>query len=214
MEPEQAWSHIRAERERLVVLLQQLTPEQWRARSLCADWTVEEVVAHLTAAANTGTAAWILNMFRARFNTDRHNARLLAKHRGVNVADTLARFREAVPNRIAPTKDYAAFLGEVIVHGQDIAQPLGAELVPSPAALLEVAWFYASRDFAVNSRTLTRGLALAASDADFSAGEGETVRGPLLALVMAMAGRPTALAQLEGDGVELLRARIGGAAGA
>ncbi len=37
----------RAEREDLLGLLRTLTPEQWRAPSLCAGWTVHDVVAHL-----------------------------------------------------------------------------------------------------------------------------------------------------------------------
>ncbi len=37
----------RAEREDLLDLLLTLTPEQWRAPSLCAGWTVRDVVAHV-----------------------------------------------------------------------------------------------------------------------------------------------------------------------
>ncbi|WP_291792626.1 hypothetical protein [Brevibacterium sp.] len=37
------------------------------------------------------------------------------------------------------TKDYAAFLGEVVVHAQDIARPLGLALEPAAEAVGEVA---------------------------------------------------------------------------
>ncbi len=37
----------RAEREDLLDLLGGLTPAQWRAPSLCAGWSVRDVVAHV-----------------------------------------------------------------------------------------------------------------------------------------------------------------------
>nr|WP_231939187.1 hypothetical protein [Brevibacterium sandarakinum] len=117
-------------------------------------------------------------------------------------------FRNAVPATVAPTKDYPAFLGEVIVHGQDIARPLGVDLDPDAEAVLEVARFFAAKDFAVNSRTLVKGLSLNADDADFSVGDGPTVSGELIDLVMAMAGRSDACDMLTGDGVDELRQRM------
>ncbi len=190
-------------------MLDSLTPQQWRSGSLCADWTVEHVVAHLTAAANTGTWTWLRSIVLAGFNTDRHNARRLAQHLGATPQETGARFRESMMLTAAPTKDHAAWLGEVIVHGQDIARPLGLTLVPDPAALHQVAAFFAAKDFAVNSHRAVKGLALQSSDGDFAAGEGPIVRGPLLSLVMAMAGRGDFCAELEGAGVAELHRRIG-----
>jgi hypothetical protein len=51
------------------------------------------------------------------------------------------------------------------------------------------------------------GLALRATDADWSHGTGPEVSGPVLALVMAMTGRKSAASQLSGEGVALLQAR-------
>lgn len=165
-------------------------------------------MAHLSAAASTGTLAWIGSIVRARFDTDRHNDRLIARRRGATPDETLATFRSLVPSRTAAAGAHVAMLGEVVVHGQDIARPLGIELVPAPSAVLEVAGFYASKDFAVNSRTLVRGLSLAADDAPFEVGSGPAVRGDLLALTLAMAGRADACSELRGPGVSELRRRI------
>jgi uncharacterized protein (TIGR03083 family) len=44
----------RAEREDLLDLLLTLTPDQWRAPSLCAGWTVQDVVALCSA-----TRSWV-----------------------------------------------------------------------------------------------------------------------------------------------------------
>ncbi|MFR9729921.1 maleylpyruvate isomerase family mycothiol-dependent enzyme [Saccharopolyspora sp. MS10] len=203
------WDLIHAERARVASALDGVTAQQWRSGSLCAEWTVEHVTAHLTAAANTGTWAWLRSITLAGFNSERHNARRLAQHLGSTPQETGEKFRDSVMLTVAPTKDHAAWLGEVIVHGQDIARPLGVELVPDPEAVREVAAFFVAKDFAVNSRQKTRGLALEASDADFTAGSGPLVRGPLLSLVMAMAGRGDCCAELDGDGVAELRRRIG-----
>lgn len=205
------WTLIHTERARLAELLDRLDAEQWHAPTLCADWSVEEVVAHLSAAANTGRWAWIRSILAAGFDPAKHNARLLSRYRSRSPHETLATFRESITATIAPTKDYPAFLGEVIVHGQDIARPLGLKLEPNDEALVEVARYFASKDFAVNSRTLIKGLTLEADDADFSAGDGPKVAGSVLALVMAMAGRSSFAADLTGAGSEELRRRIAGA---
>ena len=147
-------------------------------------------------------------MVGAGFNADRHNARRLAQYLGETPEQTAQYFRSSVGSTVAPTKDYPAWLGEVIVHGQDIARPLGIDLAPDPAAVHEVARYFVAKDFAVNSRTLVKGLTLSATDADFGAGQGPLVRGPLLDLVMVMAGRASFLDGLDGDGVSELRSRL------
>ncbi len=203
------WDMIHAERMRLAEELDELSGEQWNSCSLCTEWTVEQVVAHLTAAAHTGKAAWIRSIVRAGFDADKHNARLLKQYLGGGPRETLELFRRSVPLTTAPTKDLPAFLGEVVVHGQDIARPLGIGLAPDPVAVLEVARFFVTKDFAVKSRSLVEGLRLEADDAPFASGKGPEVRGNLLDLVMAMAGRRDYLEELRGDGVAELRRRLG-----
>ncbi|MGO3065159.1 MAG: maleylpyruvate isomerase family mycothiol-dependent enzyme [Brevibacterium linens] len=202
------WDLIHTERARLADLLSTLEPEQWALATLCADWTVEQVVAHLSVAANTGRWAWIRSIVRAGFDPAKHNARLLERSLGGSPEETLAKFHSSISLTIAPTKDFPAFLGEVIVHGQDIARPLELELIPDAEATVEVARYFASKDFAVNSKTLVKGVRLSAVDADFESGSGPQVAGRLLDLVMAMAGRPEALADLTGSGVAELRRRM------
>ncbi len=202
------WELIHAERARVLDMVDGLTAAQWRTRSLCTEWTVEQVIAHLTAAANTGIWAWLRSITFAGFDADRHNARRLAQYLGTTPAETLERFRTSVTLTIAPTRDYPAWLGEVIVHGQDIARPLHVDLTPDPKAVVDVARFFTARNFAVKSRTLASGLSLEADDATFTAGTGPLVRGHLLDLVMAIAGRPDYCARLEGDGLTELRRRL------
>jgi hypothetical protein len=52
------------------------------------------------------------------------------------------------------------------------------------------------------------GLTLSATDLDWSWGTGAGVAGPAEALAMAVAGRSSALDDLTGDGVAVLRSRL------
>lgn len=202
------WAAIHTERAAVADELENLTDEQWAAPSLCGEWTVEQTLAHLTAAASTGRLRWIGSVLAARFDFDLHNRRRLAEQLGATPAETLARFRAVVPATTAASGHTPAWLGEVVVHGQDIRRPLGLTRTPAVEAVTEVARFFAGRDFTVNSRTTVRGLRLEATDGPFTSGSGPLVRGTTLALVMAMAGRAVYCDELTGAGVTTLRSRL------
>ncbi|MGI9007908.1 MAG: maleylpyruvate isomerase family mycothiol-dependent enzyme [Streptosporangiaceae bacterium] len=169
---------------------------------------VEQVLAHLTAAASLNQWRWLRSMLGARFRPAVHNQRRLAKQCGSTPAETLARFRAVISSTTAPSSHTPAYLGEVIVHAQDIRHPLGLDRMPSVDALTPVADFFARRDFAVASHTHVADLQLRADDGPFAAGTGPLVSGSTLALVMSMAGRASYLAGLDGPGVPTLRSRI------
>jgi uncharacterized protein (TIGR03083 family) len=206
------WALAHAERAALAEDLAGLGPEQWRHHTLCGDWDVEQVVAHLTAAASLNQWQWLRSMLAARFRPDVHNQWRLAEHCGRTPAETLDQFRAVISSTTAPSRHTPAYLGEIVVHAQDIRQPLGLAQTPSVDALTPVADFFASRNFAVPSRTRAADLQLRADDGPFAAGSGPLVSGSTLALVMSMAGRVSYLAELDGPGVPTLLSRIKGAA--
>ncbi|MCZ2826198.1 MULTISPECIES: maleylpyruvate isomerase family mycothiol-dependent enzyme [unclassified Modestobacter] len=201
------WAAAHAERAALAGDLAELDDAQWAEPSLCGRWNVEEVVAHLSAAASTGRARWLVSMMGARFDADVHNDRRLVEHRGGTPTETLQRFRAVGDSTTAPSGHTAAWLGEVVVHAQDVRRPLGLPGRPPVPVVTEVARFYAARDFAVNSRTAADGLRLQADDGPFAAGAGPLVTGTTLALTMAMAGRAAFCEDLTGPGVPVLRDR-------
>lgn len=201
------WSMIHEEREALHRDLQSLSQSQWDSPSLCEQWSVREVVAHLTAAASVGRIRWFASVFGARFNFDLHNRRRLNEHLGPTPADTLENFRRIITSTTAPLGSPVAWLGEVVVHSADIRRPLGITTTPRKKAVLKVARFYASRNFAVPSESAIKDLRLEATDGSFSVGDGPLVRGTPLALTMAMAGRRVYCADLCGDGVATITRR-------
>ncbi|RPF21394.1 maleylpyruvate isomerase family mycothiol-dependent enzyme [Myceligenerans xiligouense] len=207
---------LAAERRALADDLRSLPEGDWSRESLCAGWSVEDVVAHLGAAMTIGTVGWMRSMVGAGLRPEVHNRRQLERFRGATPQDTLRRFAalgtvDGEPVRL-PTRNPAPWLGEVIVHGEDVRRPLGIAHTYPDAGLIRVAAFFAGRDFAVNSRSQVKGLRLRATDAEFAAHEDPAlplVEGPLLALVMVMAGRPAYLGGLTGAGVPELRRRLG-----
>ena len=204
---DQLWAHAHAERLALAEDLTGLTPDLWRHGTLCGEWNVEEVLAHLTAAASLNQWRWMRSMLAARFRPEVHNRRRMQEYRGITPAATLEKFRAIIRSSVAPSSHLPAYLGEVLVHAQDIRFPLGINRTPAVEALTPVADFFAHRNFTVRSRSRAAGLSLRASDGPFAAGTGPLVTGPTLALVMVMAGRFAYLRELHGPGVEILRSR-------
>jgi uncharacterized protein (TIGR03083 family) len=202
---------LHAERTALVADLEHLPEQRWATPSLCAGMSVRDVVAHLTAGGSQSFPRWFLGLARARFDADRMVAGQVRDHLGADAADTLARFRAVVTSTTVPSRRHLdAWLGELVVHGEDVRRPLGIVREHPADVLTRVARFYASRDFTVASRTAVDGLRLEATDGPFRHGDGPVVRGRTLALVMSMAGRSAYLDELEGDGVPTLRRRVSG----
>lgn len=204
------WAAIDRERSRLADLLDDLDDAGWDVPSLCAGWRVREVAAHL-ALAHTGVRQALREAIRARGGFDRMIRDSALRHAAVTPPDQLvAQIRAMVGSRRhAPGITHLEPLIDVLVHGQDIALPLGlAHPVPVDAAAVAATrvwttpWPLAT---AFDTRRRMRGLRLVATDTDWSAGEGERVEGPVAALLLLMTGRTAAAAaRLSGPGRDRL----------
>jgi hypothetical protein len=97
------WPLAHAERAALANDLAGLGAEQWRRETLCGEWDVEQVMAHLTAAASLDLRLWLCSMLGARFRPDVNNQRRLAEHCGSTPAETLDRFRAVITSTTAPS---------------------------------------------------------------------------------------------------------------
>lgn len=201
------WATIAAERGALASDLAGLAPAQWDTPSLCAGWTVRDIVAHLSATASLNPATFLLNMARAGFNFDRFANGQIAKHRGADPAATLAEFRGLQNSTSAPPGPKTSWLGEVVVHGEDARRPLGIPHTYPPDAVREAIDFYKGSNMLIGSKNRIAGLALSATDQDWRHGDGEAVEGPLLSLLLATTGRAAACDDLTGPGVATLRSR-------
>jgi uncharacterized protein (TIGR03083 family) len=202
MDESKLWAMVHAERAALAEDLAGLSHAQWNTGSLCTEFTVREVVAHLTSGASLGPVRWMTGVIRHRFDFDAQNAYRLAQQLGADDGETLERFRRSVASTTKPPVPVVAVLGEVIVHGQDVRRPLGIRRDYPIATLTRVAEYFHSSNMTVPSKRRTRGLRLSATDGPFSGGaqDGALVSGSTLALIMVMAGRSAYATELAGEG--------------
>lgn len=190
-ETETIWDEVAHERATLVDLLRELPEADWDHASLCTGWRVRDVVAHLVLATRVTVGALLVNLVRARGNVDRLILDTAVRHAdSTSTARLLAELRATVDSRVTPVGTTPTDrLMDLLVHGQDIAVPLGIERVmPTAAALrsLERVWTMGAP---FHARTRLRGYALTATDTDWSAGTGTPITGTTTELLMLVTGR-------------------------
>lgn len=201
------WSEVHAERKALAADLRELSSEDWARPSLCSDWTVRDVLAHMTSAAKLTPPAFFGKMIGSGFSFDKVQEQGVAAQRGANPADTLANFESVLTSVKHPPGPTPTWLGEVIVHSEDIRRALGIQHAYPADAVVQVADFFKGSNLLIGSKRRISGLTLRATDAEWSHGTGPEVSGPILSLVMAMTGRKVAADDLTGAGVATLRSR-------
>jgi uncharacterized protein (TIGR03083 family) len=201
------WEAIHAERRALVDDLQTLGEPQWATRSLCAEWSVRDVLAHMTATARMTPPKFFGKLVGSGFSFSRMQAKDIAAELGASPAETLARFSSVVDASGHPPGPNDSWLGETLVHAEDIRRPLQiAHTYPSECAS-QVANFYQGSNLLIGAKNRIAGLTLVASDVEWRHGEGPEVTGPIMSLVLAMTGRGAALEDLSGPGVPTLQLR-------
>jgi uncharacterized protein (TIGR03083 family) len=209
MDVDAVWRAIDAERAGVADLLDDLTPSDWETPSLCAGWRVRDVAAHLTLA-ETGVRTAVVDLIRARGSFDQMVHDTAVRRAALPTAEFAPRLRAmAGSRRTAPLLTPLEPLLDVLIHGQDIARPLGRSR-PMPLAATTASatrvWQLGRPFFA---RRRLRGIRLTATDADWSRGDGPLVEGPISALLLLLSGRSAALPELGGEGLAELTARQG-----
>jgi uncharacterized protein (TIGR03083 family) len=106
-----------------------------------------------------------------------------------------------------PTVTFRDTAVDYLVHGQDIAIPLGRSLRMPPGLAVLAADRVWSSPRMFHARKKLAGYRLVADDAAWAAGQGHEISGPIGSLLLLLTGRPAALPQLSGPGVAGLRER-------
>ena len=201
------WPAIRLERGALATDLSTVDAAAWEEASLCEGWTVRDVLAHMTATAKVSGASFFPKLIGSGFSLSKMQEKDIAVERGTTPADTLNRFKAIVASTTSPPGPKDTWLGETIVHAEDIRRAIGMHHSYATDAAVRVADFYKGSNLVIGAKKRIAGLALRATDTSWSHGTGPEVAGPIVSLVMAMAGRKAALADLTGDGVATLSSR-------
>jgi uncharacterized protein (TIGR03083 family) len=207
MDKADIWPVIHTERKALALDLHRLGEDQWSSASLCGRWSVRDVTAHMTATAKITPPAFFVKLAASGFSLERLQDKDNAAEKGNTTADTLDRFEAVMTSVKHPPGPADTMLGETIVHAEDIRRPLGISHDYPSGAVIRVADFFKGSNLIIGAKRRIDGLALRATDADWSHGSGPEVSGPMLSLVMVMTGRQAAIGDLSGEGVATLRAR-------
>ncbi|HEU0041739.1 MAG TPA: maleylpyruvate isomerase family mycothiol-dependent enzyme [Jiangellaceae bacterium] len=212
------WDAIDGQRARTADLLVMLTAQQWDHPSLCRGWTVRHVAAHLTLQQQgpRDVAAFVAHnprMLRSvTLNATIHDSAVLQAGR-LSSREITTRIRAMIGSRrhnafVTPLET----LTDILVHGQDIAIPLGLDLPMRPTATALAAtrrWDTRSTWLSVVFRRLPlEGYRLTATDTDWTRGHGPEVAGPIGALLLLLTGREAALERLTGEGADALRSAV------
>jgi uncharacterized protein (TIGR03083 family) len=199
---------IEQERGSLVEALAALPASDWSRPSLCAGRTVREVVGHLIATAEMTPPKFFAKLAGSGFNFERMTGKEIDRvTAGRTDADLVEAMRSLVSARTGPPGPATSWLGETIVHGEDIFRAVDGYRQHPVDHVVAVADFYKNSNLLIGAKRRITGVTLRATDTDWQHGDGLLVSGPILALVMAMTGRQVALDDVSGDGVTVLRGR-------
>jgi uncharacterized protein (TIGR03083 family) len=201
------WPVIHDERHALIADLETLSLEQWQLPSLCTDWTVHDVLAHLVSLARMTPPRFLMRFARARFDFNRYIGEQLAAERGDSPATTLDRYRAVVDRTSAPPGPKASWLGETFVHAEDIRRPLGIHRNYPADAVARALTFYSHSNTIIGGKSRVADLTLRPTDADLTVGSGPEVTGTAIALLLATSGRSASWDELDGPGLNTLKSR-------
>ncbi|MFC4373777.1 maleylpyruvate isomerase family mycothiol-dependent enzyme [Nocardia halotolerans] len=195
---EMIWQSVARERTTLVELLRGRPETAWDTPSLCDGWRVRDVVAHLVLATRYTLGSILVGLIRARGNIDRFVRDSAIRHaERTPTADLLAELRAVIDSHVIPIGTAPIDrLMDLLVHGQDIAVPLGVERVMPPAPAqwsLERVWTM-GKPF--HARERLAGYALSTTDTGWSTGTGTPLAGTAAELLLVATGRVSAAQQI------------------
>ena len=167
----------RAERAEFAALLHELTPEQWEAPTLCTEWPVRDVVAHVISYEELDKRALVRRYVRGRFVPRRVNAVGVAEYAGHRPEQLV----ELLERHLQPRGLTAGFGGRIalvdgLIHQQDIRRPLGIGR-DIPGDRLRPVLDFARTAPPIGAFRRIRGLRLVATDLDWAMGKGAEVSG-------------------------------------
>ena len=179
MNREDVWVAVDKERSALADDLSQLDDWQWDAQSLCGEWKIRHVVAHLAVEANAKLVPTVLGVVRHGMNVNRSLAHTALSAGAADPTALLTQLKATIGSRtILPFTKTECGIAEMVCHGADIRHPLGIErLVPEPT--LVAAADFLRTDWVTGTRKRIAGLRLSATDLEWSIGDGPEVEGSL-----------------------------------
>lgn len=173
--------------------LDALPPEHWQTQSLCEKWTVRDVAGHIVWRLGSSNRELLASGARA------YARNFPSLNRAIDVvsrataeappADLIARIRQIAADKAAGRGRHGVTeLTEAVVHGLDIAHPLGLALAVDPVASGAVA-VRRALIAPPTVRGVLRARTLVATDAGWRVGRGRAIPGTAEAHLLFLFGR-------------------------
>jgi uncharacterized protein (TIGR03083 family) len=206
---------IRTERLALIEFLATLGPAEWATPSLCGEWTVQEVAAHLAWAPVMGPLTLMVPLAKSGFRINKASADLAKQYARRGPAEILTQLRANADSGAKPAGvPLIAGLVDAVIHAIDMRHPLNSPReVPAEA-------FDAVADFSVgakwpmtvsvggSARKRLTGVRLIADGYNWSYGQGPEVHAKGEAVLRILNGRQTSPDELTGEGAGQLAAKL------
>lgn len=210
---------LRLERADFMALVTGLAPDEWARPSLCAGWSVQDVVGHVLANDEIGMFGYIGGVVRAGLRPA-HHAEAVRRRWRERDPDQIVAFARGLEHPRAMAKSmfkYAPLIlfTETFVHQQDVRRAIGWGREVDEGRMVAVLDAMVHTSAGVSARRKVAGLRVRATDVDYVSGapigKGPEVYGPAEVLVMTIAGRVVDRGALGGDGARVLLDRVTGA---
>lgn len=210
MDRAQVWDHVVAERLALYDILRTLSAQEWEHGSLCSQWRVRDVAAHVISSPQLTLAETVKVLPRAALGYNRMILRDGLRRGRASTEHILADYERWAQVRRGPaTTTHIEPLLDVLVHTQDILRPLGRRhRMPVEAAALAA---NRARLLAglMGSRRLVRSVTMQATDVPWRRGLGPVIEGPIEELLLLSTGRDADRGAIRGAGVDVLDGLLG-----
>ena len=208
-ECDRVFAVVADERRSIATLIDGLDLSELATPSLCAGWDVKTVAAHLVSDFADGFWGFLASGIR-HGSIDRGIDALARRRAEASAGEIADMLRRRADHRLSPPiTGPLSGLTDVLVHGADIRLPLGIAYRPDPQHVSRVLDFLTGpTQLGFFPRKRLRGIALHDDDTERHWGQGDSIHGPGVELMLAVCGRTVALDRLTGPGVAVLRARL------
>lgn len=174
-------------------LLDGLSPEQWEAQSLCEKWRVRDVAGHIVWRLGSSNRNLLTSGARAcmrtLFNVNAAIDVLSREAATAPPAELATRIRQIAAEKAAGRGRHGITeLTEAVVHGLDIAHPLGLRLPVDPVVSGAVA-LRRALSAPPSVRGVVRARTLVATDAGWRVGRGPLITGTAEGHLLFLFGR-------------------------
>lgn len=211
---------LRLERSDFAEMVAGLAPDEWARPSLCAGWTVKDVVGHVLANDEVGMFGYVGGVVRVGLRPARYTEAVRRRWRE-REPDQIVAFARGLDHPRAMAKSMFKYsplilFTETFVHQQDVRRVIGWGREVDEDRMVAVLDAMVHTSAGVRARRRVAGLRVRATDVDYVSGapigKSAEVYGPAEVLVMTIAGRVVDPGALGGDGARVLLDRVTGAA--